>query len=536
MRAKVEEVFCMRVLICDGLHRQGVNIFRKAKGIEVEVHDRLELDLLIERIKDCDAVVTRSHTQIDRTVLERAPKLRVVGRAGTGVDNIDVEVATERGVLVMNTPGANAMAAAEHTMALMLALSRHIPQADQSMRAGRWEKQRFVGTELYNHTVGIIGLGRIGSIVAERALGMRMRVLAYDPYVAPDTAAKAGVEMVPLATLFRKSDYITIHTPLTTETECLIGEQALKKMKKGVRIINCARGGLVDEAALYEAIKTGKVAGAALDVFAAEPPASSPLLGLPQVIATPHLGASSEQAQINVATDIAEQMVGYLLYGVIKNAVNVPSVSPKMAEQIRPYMILAERLGRFLSQYTQGNVQRLHIAYGGDLGDLELAPVTNAAQKGFLQKVLTEEVNIVNAPVIMRSRGIRVAVATTSEMRGYTGLITLTVLTDRGPYQVAGTVFPEPECRIVGIDEYRMEAPLEGRMLLISNYDRPGVIGFIGNTLGSHQVNIADMHLSRIRSKGTAICLVTVDNPVPPAALHALRSFQNIIQVAPIEV
>jgi D-3-phosphoglycerate dehydrogenase len=526
----------MRVLICDGLHRQGVNILKKAKGIEVEVHDRLDLEALLERVRECEGVVVRSNTQIDRRVLEQAARLRAVGRAGTGVDNIDVEAATQRGVLVMNTPGANAMAAAEHAVALMLALSRHIPQADQSMRAGRWEKKRFVGTELYNHTLGIIGLGRIGSIVAERAVGLKMRVLAYDPYVAADAAAKLGVEMAPLATLFRKSDYVSLHTPLTQETEDLLDEAAFKKMKKGVRIINCARGGLIDETALYEAITKGKVAGAALDVFAEEPPTSNPLLGLPQVIATPHLGASSEQAQINVATAIAEQMADYLLNGVIKNAVNVPSVSLKMAEQIRPYMVLAERLGRFLSQYSQGNVQRLHIAYSGDLGDLELAPVTNAAQKGFLQVVLTMEVNIVNAPVIMRSRGITVTVATTSELRGYTELVTLTVLTDRGSYQVAGTVFPEPECRIVGIDEYRMEAPLQGRMLLISNYDRPGVIGFIGTTLGSHQVNIADMHLSRIRSKGTAICLVTVDSPMPPAAVQALRSFKNIIRVALIEV
>jgi D-3-phosphoglycerate dehydrogenase len=526
----------MRVLICDGLHQQGVKIFEKVKGLKVEVHDRLEASELLKAIRTCEGVVVRSRTQINRKVLERASRLRVIGRAGIGVDNIDIEAATHQGILVMNTPGANAVAAAEHALALMMALSRHIPQADQSVRAGKWEKKKFIGTELYNQTLGIIGLGRIGSIMANRAQGMKMRVLAYDPYVSADAAAKLGVDLVSPQQLFRQSDFISIHTPFTKETRGLLDQTAFKKMKRGVRIINCARGGIIDEAALYEAIKKKKVAGAALDVFSQEPPADNPLLSLPQVIATPHLGASSEQAQMNVATAIAEQMVDYLQSGLIRNAVNMPSMSPTMIEQMQPYMLLAERLGRFLSWYFQGNVRRLKVSYGGDLRELELAPVTNAAQKGFLERALAEEVNLVNAPVMMRSRGIKVDVTTTSEARGYTGLISLSVVTDKGESQVAGTVFPTPECRIVGIDEYRMEAPLEGRMLLISNYDRPGVIGFIGTTLGDHQVNIADMHLSRIRSKGTAICLVTVDNPVTPAALQALKEYENIIEASIIEV
>ena len=316
----------------------------------------------------------------------------------------------------------------------------------------------------------------------------------------------------------------------------MLGEAAFKAMRRGVRIINCARGGIIDELALYEAIKEKKVTGAALDVFSSEPPVESPLLTLPQVIATPHLGASSEQAQMNVATAIAEQMVDYLTNGLIRNAVNMPSMSPKMIEQLQPYMLLAERLGHFLSMYFQGNVRSLKVTYGGDLRELELAPVTNAAQKGFLERGLGEEVNLVNAPVIMRNRGIQVEVTTTSEARGYTGLITLAVVTDKGQSQVAGTVFPMPECRIVGIDAYRMEAPLEGRMLLITNRDRPGVIGFIGTTLGNHKVNIADMHLSRIRSKGLAICLVTVDSPLSSKVLRALKEYDNIIETTIIEV
>ena len=351
----------MRVLICDGLHRQGVKIFEKAKGIEVEVHERIDPMDLLDVIGDCEGVVVRSRTQIHRKVLDQASRLRVIGRAGIGVDNIDIEAATRDGVLVMNTPGANAVAAAEHAMALMMALSRHIPRADESVRAGKWEKKKFVGTELYNQTLGIIGLGRIGSIVANRAQGMKMRVLAYDPYVSADAAAKLGVELMPPKKLFRQSDFISIHTPFTKETRGLLDEEAFKMMKRGVRIVNCARGGIIDEEALYDAIKKRKVVGAALDVFSQEPPVGNPLLTLPQVIATPHLGASSEQAQMNVATAIAEQMLDYLQSGLIRNAVNMPSMSPKMIEQIQPYMVLAERLGRFLSMYFQGNVHRFPL-------------------------------------------------------------------------------------------------------------------------------------------------------------------------------
>jgi D-3-phosphoglycerate dehydrogenase len=526
----------MRVLICDGLHRQGVKIFQKAKNIEVLVREKIGPQELPDLLAECEGIVVRSRTKIDARVLKNASRLRVIGRAGIGVDNIDIEAATQKGVLVMNTPGANAVAAAEHAMALMMALARHIPRADESVRAGKWEKKKFVGTELYNQTLGIIGLGRIGSIVANRSLGMKMRVLAYDPYVSEEAAAKLGVELVSPQKLFRKADFISIHTPFTKETEGLLDEAAFKTMRRGVRIINCARGGIIDESALYQAIKKKKVAGAALDVFSQEPPVENPLLTLPQIIATPHLGASSEQAQMNVATAIAEQMLDYLNKGLIRNAVNMPSMSPKMVEQLQPYMLLAERLGRFLSMYFQGNVRRLQVSYGGDLRELELAPVTNAAQLGFLERGLGEEVNLVNAPVIMRSRGIQVEVTTTSEARGYTGLITLAVVTDKGKSLVAGTVFPTPECRIVGIDAYRMEAPLEGRMILINNYDRPGVIGFIGTKLAEHQVNIADMHLSRIRSKGTAICLVTVDNPLSGKVLKALKDYEDIIEATIIEV
>ncbi len=527
----------MKILICDGLHKDGVDVFlNKAKDLIVEVHDRLELAGVLDRIKDADGLVVRSRTKVDKNILDAGRILKVVGRAGAGVDNIDIEAATERGILVMNTPGANAMAAAEHTMAMMLALSRHIPQADRSLREGRWDKKLYLGTELYNHVLGIIGLGRVGSIVAERALGFKMLVLAYDPYVACERAAQLGVEMTSLDDLLSRADFISLHTSLSKETEDLLNETAFAKMKPGVRIINCARGGLLNEDALYKAILDKRVSGAALDVFGKEPPGNNPLFTLPQVVVTPHLGAASEQAQINVAIAIADQLVDFLQNGIIKNAVNVPSVSSQMVERLRPYMLLAERLGTFLSQCLKGNVGRLKVAYGGSLWDLDLAPVTQAALKGFLQRALTDHVNLVNAPAIMRNRGISVEVASTSEVRGYTGLVSLTVVTDQGEFQVAGSVFPESECRIVRINDYHLEAPLKGRMLLIANYDRPGVIGVIGTTLGNHGVNIADMHLCRVPHEGKAMSLITVDSPTPFAVLKTLREYQDIIRVDVIEI
>jgi len=526
----------MQVLICDGLDPKGIDIFQQAKGIETEVHDHLPKEELLAIIDRFDGLVVRSRTKVDHSLLAAAKKLRVVGRAGTGVDNIDVQAATELGVLVMNTPGANAMAAAEHTMALLLALARHIPQADHSLRHGRWDKKAYVGTELYGQTMGVVGLGKIGTLVAERALGFKMRVLAYDPYISAEAAAKLGVELIPLDKLWRQADFITLHTPFSRETKNLLDETALKKVKRGARVINCARGGLIDEAALCAAIQKGRVAGAALDVFAQEPPFGSPLLDLPQVIVTPHLGASSEQAQVNVAVAIANQMIAYLQSGVIQSAVNVPSIGAQVLERVQPYMVLAARLGAFLSQCFHGSVAKLRIAYCGDLWDLDLAPVTHSALQGFLARALDEHVNIVNAPAIMRRRGIEVEVVTTPEVRGYSRLISLTAISDRSQFRVDGSVFPEAECRVVQINDYRMESPLHGRMLLIANYDRPGVIGVIGSTLGAHGVNIADMHLSRAPQKGRAISLVAVDGPVPPAALAALTGHENIISVHPIDI
>lgn len=521
----------MRVLICDGMHESGLALLQESGSLQVDVPDQPSAEQISATIGDYDAMVIRSRTRVGPEMLAHASRLKVIGRAGSGVDNIDVAAASSRGILVMNTPGANAAAAAEHTIAMMLALARHIPQATQSMREGRWEKKRFMGTELNHQTLGIIGLGRIGSIVADRALGLKMDVIGHDPFIAPDAAAMHGVEWVPLEELLSRSDFITLHTSLTKEALNLINADTLAKTKRGVRIINCARGGLIDEPALYDALVSGHVAGAALDVFAQEPPGTSPLLGLDNVIVTPHLGASSFQAQANVARAIASQIQDYLVHGIIRNAVNFPSITPKVYEKIHPFLRLAERLGRFQGQMCS-RIQRLEIEFSGsELQELPLQPLTQTIIKGLLDPILAEKVNLVNAPILLKERQIELMTSTTSEARGYTGLITVRVKGPDQMFSAAGTVFPGGEIRLVRLNDYRLEAELEGTNLVVQNLDKPGVIGFIGTTLGSFQVNIANMHLSRTPERDKAIAIIRVDDEAPPEALQALRNFPSILSV-----
>ncbi len=526
----------MRVLVCDGLHACGLEIFEKEEGFEVLAPPSPSAEEVAELAAGCEALIVRSRTKVTAALLERAPKLKVVGRAGTGVDNIDVNAASARGVLVMNTPGANAMAAAEHTIALMLALARHIPQATQSLREGRWDKKRFMGTELYQQTLGIVGLGKIGSIVADRALGLKMNVLAHDPHITPETAAILGAEWVPLEELFRRSDFITLHTPLTAETRNMVNAETIALMKKGVRVVNCARGGLIDEAALFDALVSGHVAGAALDVFAEEPPEGHPLLTLENVIFTPHLGASSYQAQENVAKAIASQIVDYLKHGIIRNAVNFPSISPRAYEKIRPYLALAERLGSLQGQLVSP-IERIEIEYSGsDLADVPLQPLTQTIAKGILDPVLAEKVNLVNAPLLLKERKIELSATTTSETQGYTGLIRVTAEGRGRKSSATGAVFPGNEIRLVRFHSYRLEAELEGINLIIQNLDKPGVIGFIGTTLGQHRLNIANMHLSRTPDHRKAVAIIRLDEEAPPEVLEVLRSHENIVTVEQVKL
>ncbi len=525
----------LNILVCDGLDEGGLELFRAAPGVRVDVPDQLGAVEIKKILPEYDAMIVRSRTKVNGDMIENAPRLKVIGRAGTGVDNIEVEPASARGILVMNTPGANAMAAAEHTIAMMLSLARHIPQATQSMRQGLWEKKKFVGTELYHQTLGVIGLGKIGAIVADRALAMKMEVLAFDPHIVPEMAAVIGAEYVPLDQLLARSDFITLHTPLNEETRHVIGRESLAKTKKGVRIINCARGGLIDEPALREALVSGQVAGAALDVFEKEPPAENPLLGLENVIFTPHLGASSLQAQENVSRAIASQILDYLQRGLIRNAVNFPSISMKDYERVRPYLVLAERLGHLQGQLCSP-VKKLEITYSGpDMQDIPIQPLTQTVIKGLLDPVMAEKVNLINAPLILKQRQIELTASTTSESKGYTGEIAVKVTGKKEVYSAAGTVI-QGQVRLVRLNDYRLEAELEGINLIIQNLDKPGMIGFIGTTLGNFNVNIANMHLSRTPEHDSAVAIVRLDNEAPNDAIEVLRAHPGIVFVKQVKL
>jgi len=526
----------MKILVCDGLHESGLKLLQSAEGITVEAPEKWSMEKITEEIAQYHALVVRSRTKITEEMLEKAEQLKVVGRAGTGVDNIDIDAASARGVLVMNTPGVNAMAAAEHTIALMLALARHVPQATQSIREGRWDKKRFMGTELYEQTLGIMGLGRIGTIVADRAIGMGMEVIGHDPYMTPEAAAILGVHWVKLDELFARSDFITLHTPQTKDTTHIINRSTIAKMRPGVRIINCARGGLIDEGALYEGLDGGLIAGAALDVFSQEPPTDNPLVSLDNVITTPHLGASSIQAQANVARTIASQLVSYLKKGIIRNAVNFPSISSKAYEKLRPYLVLAEKLGMLQGQLCK-RIDRLEIEYSGpELEELTLEPITQTAIKGFLEPVLSEKVNLVNAPILLRDRHVKLVTSKTSEERGYTGMIAIRAFGKQRTSSAAGTVFPGEAARLIRLNNYRLEAELEGINLIVQNRDKPGVIGLLGTTLGKFHVNIANMHLSRTPERDKAIAIIRVDGETPAEAMETLQNHPDIISVQQVRL
>ena len=525
-----------RVLISDNLSIEGIEIFRKTPGIEVEIRTKMTPDELKAVIKDYDALVIRSATKVTKEVIDLAGKLAIVGRAGIGLDNVDIPAATKRGIVVMNTPGGNAVTTGEHTIAMMLALVRHIPQATASMKAGKWEKNRFTGHEFLNKTLGIIGIGRVGSIVADRAKGLKMNVIAFDPFITPEAAENAGITLGTLDEIYAQADVITIHTPMTKETRGLVNAAAFAKMKKGVYIVNCARGGLVHEKDLYEALVAGKVAGAALDVFEEEPPKNGALIGLDNVICTPHLGASTDEAQINVAVAIAEQVCAYLTTGEIKAAANFPSVSGEILMVLRPYLNLAEKLGAFAAHLVNGAIKEVAIEYSGEILNYNIAPITISLLKGLLTPILNESVNFINAPVIARERGIKVVESRSSEMKDYTSMISVTIKTAKTETTVAGAIFGRQEPRIVRINKFTVEAIPEGRMLVLYNNDKPGVIGNIGTTLGENGVNIARLHLSREQVDGQAMVVLGTDSVVSPELLGKLRKLPHMISVTELEM
>lgn len=525
-----------KVLVSDKLAAEGVAILKNTEGIEVDVITNLTHEELKGVIKEYDGLVIRSATKVTKEIIESAERLSVIGRAGAGVDNVDIAAASKRGIVVMNTPGGNTITTAEHAISLMLSLARRIPQATASMKAGKWEKNKFMGTEFFNKTLGVIGIGRVGSIVADRALGLKMNVIAYDPFISTHTAEKLGITPVTFEQLLQNSDFITIHTPLTKETRGMLNADAFAKMKKGVFIINCARGGIVNEKDLYDAIVSGKVAGAALDVFEEEPTKNTELVALENVICTPHLGASTDEAQINVAIAIAEQMAAYLKTGEIKNAVNFPSVSAELLSVIQPYLDLAEKLGRFEAQVIKGGLKEITVEYSGEILDYNVAPITIALLKGLLTPILNENVNYINAPVIAKDRGIMVRESKSTEVKDYTSMISLTVKTSQDVYCTAGTIFGRRDPRIVRINKFTVEVIPEGHMLVLSNYDKPGVIGNIGTTLGDNNVNIARLHLSREQIDKQALVVLTTDTMVPVDVLNKLKNLPNIISVTQLEM
>ena len=511
-------------------------ILGNTPGIKVDVKTGMKPDELKAVIKDYDALIVRSSTKVTAEIIEAAAKLSAIGRAGAGVDNIDIPAASKRGIVVMNTPGGNTVTTAEHAIAMMLALARRIPQATASMKAGRWEKSRFMGNEYCNKTLGVIGLGRVGAVVADRAIGLKMNVIAHDPFISPEVAQQMGVNMENLDELFTNPDFISVHCPLSKETRNLINESALAKMKKGVFLIHCARGGIVNEKALCRALKAGQVAGAAIDVFEEEPTKNMELVGLDNVICTPHLGASTDEAQTNVAIAIAHQIAAYFTTGEIKGAVNFPSVSADVMAGIRPYLDLAEKLGTFQAQLLAGAIQEVTLEYSGEILNHNVAPITVSLIKGLLDPILTETVNYINAPVLAKERGIRIIEVKSSETKDYTNLIALTVRTSKETSRTSGAVFGQNDPRIVRINEFSVEIAPEGYLLAVSNKDVPGVIGNLGTTLGSHNVNIARLHLSRDAQSKKALVVLNTDSPVGPDILDKLRKLPHVVSITPIKM
>jgi D-3-phosphoglycerate dehydrogenase len=532
----MEEEPLYRVLVADNLSPKGIEILKREKAIKCYAWANLSSGELRATIGEYDGIIVRSKTRLTADIINASEKLRVIGRAGIGVDNIDVQAATRRGVVVMNTPRENAIAAAEHTIAMMLALSRNIPQASASTKSGRWERGKFMGTELYGKTLGIIGIGNVGSLVAERAQGLKMKVIAHDPYIPEDAAAQKGIPLVTLEDLLTRSDFITIHTPLTEETRNVIDAKALEKTRRGAMIINCARGGIVDEGALMRALKSGKVRGAALDVFEREPERENPLFALDNVICTPHIGASTNEAQENVAVAIADQVVDFLINKRIRNAVNIPIVSPDVLPVVKPYLDLGERLGSFLTQISDVAIEELSIEYQGTVAEYHVSPITVSILRGLLTPYMGEVVNFVNASIIAKDRGIRVRESKSTKAEDFASMIAITAVGGGGKNYLAGALFGTRDFRIVRINDFLIEAVPKGNMLLIQNEDRPGVIGNIGATLGDRDINIATMQFSRDRSGGVAISLLHLDSVLPKEVMDELSQLPDIISVKHIEL
>ncbi|MXX11562.1 MAG: phosphoglycerate dehydrogenase [Nitrospira sp. SB0677_bin_15] len=526
----------MNILVSDSLSPRGVAVLEQG-GFHVDVKTKLPKEQLLEEIKAYDGIVVRSGTKVTAEVIEAGSRLKIIGRAGTGLDNVDCEAATRRGIVVMNTPGGNTITTAEHTIAMLVSMSRRIPQAVVSTKAGKWEKSKFMGTELYNKTLGLVGLGQIGTYVTKLAQGLAMQVIGYDPYLSPGRARELGIQTVALDELFRRADFISVHTPLTNETRSLINAQAIRQMKDGVMIVNCARGGIIHEEDMYEALKSKKVAAAAFDVFEEEPvKPDHPLLTLDNFICTPHIGASTEEAQESVAVSIAEQFVDYFEKGVARGAVNIPSVPPDALLQLQPYLGLAERMGLFQAQLIDEGIEEVTVEYRGEVTEFSLVPLTVAVLKGLLTPILHNTVNAVNAPFIAKQRGIEVKEVKWSDAGDYTSLIRLHVKAGAQMHQLAGTLYNKKDARIVETNAYGVEVVPEGHMLLIQNVDRPGVIGTVGRILGEHGINIARMQCSRAQKGSNALLILGLDAPPPLHVQDNIKRESDIVSTRLVDL
>lgn len=520
----------MKVLVSDPISEIGVNKLKEA-GFEVDVKVKKTEEEICEFIGDYQAMIVRSQTKVTRNIIESAKKLKIIGRAGVGIDNVDVDAATENGILVVNAPEGNTFAATEHTLAMMLALARNIPHANELLKQGLWERKKFTGVELRNKTLGVIGLGKIGTEVSKRARAFEMKILAYDPFVSEERSKQMGVELTDFDTVIEQADFITIHLPLSPETYHLVGYEQIGRMKKGVKIVNVARGGIIDEEALYKAIKEGHVGGAAVDVFENEPETKSPLFDLERVVVTPHLGASTEEAQINVAIDVVEEIIRALKGELVKNAVNIPSIKPELQHSLSPYLDLVEKLGKFVSQLVNGHINKIEIKYNGEIAKYDVTSLTNTLLKGLLRPILKDAVNYVNAPYIAKNRGISVSESKSVELEDYANLITVTVNTDQTSKTISGTLFSNNDARIVRIDGLTIDAVPKGHMLIVPHIDKPKIVGPVGTLIGEHNINIAGMQLGRKMIGGKAVMFLAVDSPVSKEILNKIAEMDGIIDV-----
>ncbi len=526
-----------KVLVADPIAEEGVEVFRKEKDIQVDVKHKLKPEELKAIIGDYDALAVRSETKVTTEILDAAKKLKVIGRAGVGVDNVDVPAASKKGVIVMNTPDGNTISTAEHTLSMIMALSRNIPQADASLRAKRWDRKKYMGVELFGKVLGIVGTGRIGREVALRAKSFNMNIVAYDPYLSDEMAAKYEIEKVSLDRLIETADYITVHTPLTAETKHLLNEERIERMKQGVRLINCARGGIIKESALIAAIKSGKVAGAALDVFESEPPdLNSELFTLEKVIFTPHLGASTEEAQVSVSVAVANQMIDALRGGTVRNAVNIPAMPAELLKQLKPYIELSEVLGKLIASLASGSIKKVNIEYRGLIADHNTAVLSLAVTKGVLSGLANESVNFVNAPIIAKDKNIIITEARTSESSGYASLVKVELETGSGNFSVAGTVFGRENKRIVQLRGYDIDLEPAEMMLVIQNNDKPGLVGSIGSILGAEGINIASLQMARNATGGVATMVLTVDHTINEDTLSRLAGLPNVKEVKFVKI